>query len=537
MLYPLTSKQSSNFNPVQPQEYFASKMQYLPEPHQLGRQIIQIIHTNLDPQTMMWRIPRQLGESFRADCCLIVTGLGTTASVKMGCWCAEDCPEIESELRAKLLSSSDWQDLTQKVNEDTEPLAVANFQEDKIQLTLDWLRNVIPIQALLSITTQFQSQVNGVILLGYFQPHKWNKEEKELLKIVSESVAIAFSQIQLQQQAQTSIRYQTLLSDLSDVIRHNGDIDSILNLALMGTAKVLQIERGLMLILKYKDPLLTRRQGQSSPKAKVQVISQWLTNTDTSKPLTQELFQLSDCDLCQQALKNSPEPFVFNNQTNQTDSDKVNKLQKIAPVFQPEIATGWLMMPLIGSNTNDSSSAIILGFLVLQHNQPRTWQTDELKLVNWISAQVSTAIIHNRALLRVQSLVSARTAQLKWSLDVQAKLSEKMRQQIEQLRQLNELKDDFLSSMSHELNTPLTTMKMAIKMLRQPGLPDSLQEKYLNILEQELNRENNLIKDLLTLQELESEKFTLHLQQLNLQPIISDLTQLFEEKWQEEVKV
>jgi len=32
------------------------------------------------------------------------------------------------------------------------------------------------------------------------------------------------------------------------------------------------------------------------------------------------------------------------------------------------------------------------------------------------------------------------------------------------------LKDEFIDSLSHELKTPLTKMKLAICMLRQPGL-------------------------------------------------------------------
>lgn len=38
--------------------------------------------------------------------------------------------------------------------------------------------------------------------------------------------------------------------------------------------------------------------------------------------------------------------------------------------------------------------------------------------------------------------------------------------QIEEQEQLEQLKDDFLSSISHELRSPLTNIKMAVQMLR-----------------------------------------------------------------------
>jgi len=68
-----------------------------------------------------------------------------------------------------------------------------------------------------------------------------------------------------------------------------------------------------------------------------------------------------------------------------------------------------------------------------------------------VSAQVSTAIIYSQTLRQVQSLVEERTAQLQGSLEVQD--CTKTRQQVDQLRQLNHLKDEFIDSLSHELKT------------------------------------------------------------------------------------
>ncbi|MBD2041279.1 PAS domain-containing sensor histidine kinase [Microcoleus sp. FACHB-672] len=90
--------------------------------------------------------------------------------------------------------------------------------------------------------------------------------------------------------------------------------------------------------------------------------------------------------------------------------------------------------------------------------------------------------------------------------------------QMQELRQLNELKDDFLSTVSHELRTPMTNMKMAISMLQlamksaqgrgfdgEVALTQFYQKfnRYLQILENECEREINLINDLLDLQRLE----------------------------------
>jgi signal transduction histidine kinase len=152
-------------------------------------------------------------------------------------------------------------------------------------------------------------------------------------------------------------------------------------------------------------------------------------------------------------------------------------------------------------------------------------------LTNWVSAQASNAIIQSQTLRHVQALVSERTAQLQRSLEVQAKLYEKTRQQIDQLRHLNQLKDEFLSTMSHELRTPLTKMALAIRMLRQVELPRDRREKYLEILEQQCTQEINLINDLLDLQQLESKKSHFQPQKIDLKHLIGELAGAFTEQW------
>ena len=311
-------------------------------------------------------------------------------------------------------------------------------------------------------------------------------------------------------------------------ISQNSDISSLFQLTLSEIGKALEVDRSLILMLKYKDPRMTQRNSSRSLKANVQLPCYWLSTTETSTLVDNYSFNLSDSSLCQKALEQAPESLAITEHAPFLDVPP-----ELLPDFLPsKDSSALLMMPLMGNLSSDGKSGLVLGFIVLQCHKSRLWLVEELDLVNWIGFQLSTAIIHHQTLNQVQSLVEERTAQLKWSLDVQAKLSDKMRQQIEQLKQLNELKDDFLSSMSHELKTPLTSMKMAIKMLRQAQLPESMREKYLNILEQEWNREYSLIKDLLTLQKVESGEFTVHPQELNLNQIVQELAQSFTKKWQ-----
>ncbi len=140
---------------------------------------------------------------------------------------------------------------------------------------------------------------------------------------------------------------------------------------------------------------------------------------------------------------------------------------------------------------------ILWGLLTAHHcSAPRQWQPSEINLLQQLANQVAIAI--QQAQL-YQQLSATNT---KLERQVQERTIE-LQKKIQELQELNDLKDDFLSTVSHELRTPLTNMKMAIQLLKIPSSPER-QQRYLEILQVECNREAELINDLLDLQRLEA---------------------------------
>jgi signal transduction histidine kinase len=509
-------------------------MQYLAEPHQIGQQIIKTILNHQDPQTMFSKIAMQLGELFGVDICAIGSGDARYAELPhQGLWRKQKYPELKLDKldRALLELFVDNLETSQKCNpseSNSLELEIVNFKTYPFNSLGNRLNKILSVKSILAIKISVAGGANGVILLGKEKSYDWDSSEEELFKNVSESVAIAISQIHLQQKTQTQARYQKAIEEVSLAISQNTDIDRLLELALTKTAEALQVDRGSILMLKYKQPPLSDRNPKLIGKATAQISCYWSKIPTVEANARKSSFELSESVLTQAAWQQAPQALAISDRAHFPDLNN----SPFGKINNANTAEALLMMPLMGNVSNDPKPPLVIGFLVLQHDSPRVWRTEELAIVNWISIQIGTALIHSQTINRVQSIVDERTSRLKWSVDVQAKLSEKMRQQIDELRQLNELKDDFLNSISHELKTPLTSMKMAIKMLRQPGLPETSKEKYLNILEQEWNREYNLIKDLLTLQQVESENFKIDPQELNLEKIIDRLATSFEQKWQ-----
>jgi signal transduction histidine kinase len=114
--------------------------------------------------------------------------------------------------------------------------------------------------------------------------------------------------------------------------------------------------------------------------------------------------------------------------------------------------------------------------------------------------------------------------------------SQVSRRQVEELRALNQLKDDFLNMVSHDLRSPLTNMKMMLQVLNQFKGEEDCERlwrhtaTYLQLLEQECDRELNLVNDLLDLQRLESGRLELVTEPIQLDYLVTNTVARFEER-------
>ncbi len=86
---------------------------------------------------------------------------------------------------------------------------------------------------------------------------------------------------------------------------------------------------------------------------------------------------------------------------------------------------------------------------------------------------------------------------------------------------LNQMKSDFVNWASHELRTPLTAAILMTELLRQKCTPEETEE-YLGTLTNELNRQKNLINELLMAGRLENGSLRIEHVMLDLLPILKD---------------
>ncbi|BAZ04434.1 hybrid sensor histidine kinase/response regulator [Calothrix sp. NIES-3974] len=120
----------------------------------------------------------------------------------------------------------------------------------------------------------------------------------------------------------------------------------------------------------------------------------------------------------------------------------------------------------------------------------------------------------------------------------QARLYEASQQQVKELEKLNQVKDNFLKSISHELRSPLSTMQLSIqtieKMLQMEGISYRSPKftRVVDIFYRNCQRYNRLVDDLLTLCYLDAKVGNRNWEWINLQVWIPEIAQNFLERIQ-----
>jgi len=97
---------------------------------------------------------------------------------------------------------------------------------------------------------------------------------------------------------------------------------------------------------------------------------------------------------------------------------------------------------------------------------------------------------------------------------------------ITEIKELEKVKRDFVVNVSHELRTPLAAIKGFVETLEEGVTGD--QKRYVEIIKVHTDRLINIVKDLLTLSQLEEPSAEEPMGQVDATELVADVTRLFE---------
>jgi signal transduction histidine kinase len=118
--------------------------------------------------------------------------------------------------------------------------------------------------------------------------------------------------------------------------------------------------------------------------------------------------------------------------------------------------------------------------------------------------------------------------------DELGQLADSFNHMAEELKQLEHMRQNFVSNVSHEIQTPLTSIRGFSKALRQPDIDEANRNKYLEIIELESERLSRLSENLLKLASLESEHHPFHPITFDLDEQLRRIVVSHEPQWSEQ---
>lgn len=317
-------------------------------------------------------------------------------------------------------------------------------------------------------------QVAGLLCLFWAEPQGYARLNTNLLGQIADTLALAVQKERLLDETLRRTAELEALTDVSAALRSVESTPDVLRLLLARSQRVLAAEVVRVLVpTSEAGPLMVA--GQLGLSA-----SRELGSHPLEEELVEQVAESGKPRLVENVWAGSPDwPWP----------DDRARLAMYAPLRLGDGATG---------------------VLAVYAPEPRLFTDAELRLLNTIAEVGGNALQRARLLETLEQRVAARTREL---ADAN-----------ERLKELDRLKDQFVSNVSHELRTPLTAIKLHLGLLERRGA--ELLPRYLPVLQRETQRLHHLIEDLLDLSRLRSQNQPLSREPLSIESLLADVLAL-----------
>jgi len=291
--------------------------------------------------------------------------------------------------------------------------------------------------------------------------------DSELLSALALQAASALENAQLYGQVRLHVERLSSLLEVGKAINAEMDLDGLLTLIVERATQLLQADRSsLFLVDRGKGELWTK-------------VAEGLATTEIRIPLGMGIAG-----------------------TVAVTGETVNIPDAYADArFHPEVdrKTGYRTRTMLCVPMRDKAGEILGVFQVLNKRDGTFGKEDEELL----------AAVASQAAIALQN----------------ASLYDDLKRAYDRLKQLDQMKSDFLANISHELRTPLTPVIGYVDMMASEGLGPitEQQRKALQVTQQSVNRMRQLVDDLLVFVRIERGDLTLEIEPFEVGPFLAEV--------------
>ena len=196
--------------------------------------------------------------------------------------------------------------------------------------------------------------------------------------------------------------------------------------------------------------------------------------------------------------------------------------------------------PIVNNTVSEDGSSTVVGVMLTSISNDAIVSTMEVlsrkaMILEYLMLVgiVALAIILSRVLIRPFNRVTEAINEVKAGYSDEAisvpdyvetvHIVDAFNQVLRRMKTLDESRQEFVANVSHELKTPMTSIKvLADSLLAQDNAPAELYREFMEDIVSEIDRENQIITDLLALVKMDKKVQELNIVSLN----INDLTEL-----------
>jgi PAS domain S-box-containing protein len=354
----------------------------------------------------------------------------------------------------------------------------------------DRLRSIQMLQnqgAIRNFEFQFRKK-SGEIVVGLYSAERIVLGGQECILLVVTDIS---DRIRDQEQIKIAAERDRLLAQIALRIRRSLNLDQILNTTVAEVRQFLHADR---VYIYQGTPTGIAKVVAESVDFQWPSIRGWRSENATEIAATKPLFD----ENCIRVID---------------DNSSIKLPQFIAEFYQQYHIKAGLVVPIM---LGEEAFGVLAAH---QCSAPRHWRSFEIDLLKQLATQVAIAIQQAELYQQVQALntnlesqVQERTAQLE--------------QKMQELQELNQIKDLFLHAVTHDLRTPVMGWLMVLKNLLANGneqLAIPVSRSILERMVQSSDRQLHLINSLLELHSSEIHGIVLHREPVQLSQLIASI--------------
>ncbi|MCI7813673.1 MAG: ATP-binding protein [Lachnospiraceae bacterium] len=201
--------------------------------------------------------------------------------------------------------------------------------------------------------------------------------------------------------------------------------------------------------------------------------------------------------------------------------------------YDNETESAKIMIPVVCDNTEEIQGMMVISFPTTDISQSRKMLNKNVRVLQWgvLALVIIFAFYISRFLVKPFRKVTKFLEESSTGVEDEEislpdytetqLLTDAYNKMMARMKELDDSRQEFVSNVSHELKTPITSMKvLADSLLMQPDAPLELYQEFMKDMSEEIDRENKIINDLLSLVKMDKKAGDIHIQPTNINELL-----------------